>query len=164
MNTKKISAVRKPSGKSLIKQIEEMLDKKLDQRFGVVDQKFAAVDQGFVTMNQRFAAVDQKLAAMNQRFTTTDQGFATMDKKISALQLAMFDTKERLSTLTEDVAGIRVTLDHHTNALDGISHQMSKWDTEFPIMSHVVLGLDRWATAAGAKIGVRYVRDERKAS
>jgi septation ring formation regulator EzrA len=132
----------------------------IDENFAMLDQRFEAIDQSFAAIHETFLAMDQRFVSIDQRFVAIDEKLVAMDQKISALQLGLIDVQEKVGALSEESVKVRETLDRHTAMLDAISHRMSKWDTEFPIMSHVVLGLDRWATAAAPKIGLKYVREE----
>jgi hypothetical protein len=137
-----MGAMIEKMGTALEEKLRVMLNEKFDEKFAILDPLFVAIQESFLAVDERFKV---------------------MDGKISNLQVSMIDVQEKVTVLTKDVGTIKETLNLHTNALDGLSRKMLKWDNEFSIMSHVVTGIDKWVTQAAPIVGVSYVREQKTA-
>src|SRR5262249_21888050 len=75
------------------------MDRKLDERFAVIDERFAAMDR---KMDHRFAAIDERFAAMDRKI---DQRFDQADEAIRRTQVLDEEARREVEIVGEGVIG-----------------------------------------------------------
>lgn len=101
------------------KDLEEVLDKKLDVKFNQYQSSIVeAVDFKFQKMEQKF---DGRFQQMEQKF---DGKFQAMEQR--------FDS--RLQAVETEVAELRQAVRDLTTAVDKFLHRLDRWEQEFTLL------------------------------
>ena len=92
------------------------MDKKMDDKFEIIDSRFTEMNNRFTDMDNRFTQIDNRFTDMDKKI---DDGFASMDKRLDNL------SKEISSVLANDL-------------VQTISNQLHDIQTELSIIKSSV--------------------------